>query len=238
MDSLIVDVYEGDFEGRRMDWAALAAAGDPWRGVILKATQGTYYNGGTWFPGQWRLVQLAGQAGPEPRGIDWIRGAYHYLDVRCGAVAQADHFLATIKRAGGILPRDLLMVDVERASQRAQVTGGQVVDVVSAFVERVKEVTGRGVILYGGSWLHELGITSRMGCRYLAVARYAATLPMSVYQRIGWGRESVLLWQYCGVDGNGQPQSLLQGYPLRAPGCGYVDISAVILPGGTDAWQP
>jgi GH25 family lysozyme M1 (1,4-beta-N-acetylmuramidase) len=230
-DSLIVDAYEGD--GRK-DWAALAAAGDPWRGAILKATQGTYYSGGTWFSGQWRLVDLAGRHANR-QASHWIRGAYHYLDLRQDAVAQADHFLAVLTRAGGARPFDVLAVDVERAGQRENISGAQVVDRVSAFARRVKDRTGKWLLLYGGSYLAELGIVDRMGCKYLWTARYTETLPAVTYTRIGWDLASLAMWQYAGVAGNGHVEAKLKGYPTTAPGCGAIDISAVVLPGGTDA---
>jgi hypothetical protein len=85
-------------------------------------------------------------------------------------------------------------------------------------------------LLYGGSWLADLGITTRMGCARLAIARYTPQLPVHVYERIGWDRASLALWQYCG-DGVGY----LAGYPREAPGCGRVDISALVLPGGLAA---
>lgn len=224
-DPLIVDVYQGD--GPK-DWQALAAAGPPWHGAILKATQGTYYRDTAWFSPNWRSVRAAGA---DRYGVDWFRGAYHYLDVREPGAAQADQFLAAVDYAGGWGTGDLWpMVDVERAGQRETTTTQQVIDCTGAFVARVREVTGRDVMLYGGSYLAELGITSRMGCHRLAIARYTAHLPAHVYQRIGWAREALALWQYAG-DGT----AYLSGYPREAPGCGKVDISAVVLPGGIEA---
>lgn len=229
-DPLIVDVYEGD--GRK-DWAALAAAGAPWCGVILKASQGTYYSGGTWFSGQWRLVDLAGRAPGAPRQPhEWIRGAYHYLDLRQDPVTQADHFVSVLTRAGGIRQHDLLAVDVERAGQREGLISRKVIDRVTAFADRIRGLTGKWTILYGGSYLYELGIQDRMGCRFLWTARYTETLPAVSYTRIGWDLAHLAMWQYCGVDGHGHAEAKLKGYPTTAPGCGAVDISAVVLPGG------
>jgi hypothetical protein len=94
-DPLIVDVYQGD--GPK-DWPALAAAGAPWHGAILKATQGTYYRDTAWLAPNWRSLR---QVAPERYGVDWFRGAYHYLDVRQGGLEQADAFLAAIDYAGG-----------------------------------------------------------------------------------------------------------------------------------------
>ena len=33
----------------------------------------------------------------------------------------------------------------------------------------------------------------------------------------------------------GHAEAKLKGYPTSAPGCGAIDISAVVLPGGTPA---
>jgi GH25 family lysozyme M1 (1,4-beta-N-acetylmuramidase) len=222
LDPLIVDVYQGD--GPK-DWSALAAAGPPWHGVIVKASQGTYYRPEAWLAAQWRMIRAAGG---ERYGVDWVRGAYHYLDVRQSGAEQADVFLAIVDRSGGWGPGDLWpMVDVERAGQREVKSTQQVIDCVSSFAGRVGAALGRDVLLYGGSWLADLAITVRMGCRWLAIARYTPTLPTYVYERIGWDRASLAMWQYCG-DGTGY----LAGYPREAPGCGRVDISALVLPGG------
>ncbi len=227
IDPLIVDAYEGD--GRK-DWDVLAAAGAPWSGVILKATQGTYYNGGYWFAGNWPAVARAGAN--HGREL-WQRWAYHYLDIRQDGAEQAQFFVRTVHAAGGLMSTDMVMVDVERAGQRAGISVGQVIDCVQTFVAEIGRLTGHAVVLYGGSWLADMYISVRMGCRYLAIARYTAMLPEFAYRRIGWDRESLALWQYCG-DG----ESHLANYPNAAPGCGKIDISALVLPGGLAALQP
>jgi GH25 family lysozyme M1 (1,4-beta-N-acetylmuramidase) len=224
-DPLIVDVYSGD--GPK-DWAALAAAGPPWHGAILKATQGTYYRDTAWLATNWRSVRAAGGV---RYGVDWFRGAYHYLDVRQGGLAQADAFLAAIDYAGGWGGGDIWpMVDVERAGQREVTSTAQVIDCVQAFADAIKSKLGRETMLYGGSWLADLAIASRMGCSWLAIARYTPTLPTYVVTRIGWDLSRLALWQYSG-DG----VAYLAGYPREAPGCGKVDISALVLSGGTEA---
>lgn len=234
-DPLIVDAYAGD--GAK-NWTALAAAGAPWCGAMLKATQGTYYTGGTWFPGAWRMVKLAGVHAN--RGAGWVRGAYHYLSTTLSGRNQADYFVAALNRAGGWDSTDILAVDVERAGQRSTISAQGVIDCVSSFAERTRELTGRWMMLYGGSWLRDLGITSRMGCKYLWIARYSGLLPAEAYTRIGWDRNSLAMWQYAGLAGGGKmepadPAQRLKGYPFEAPGCGPIDISAVVLPGGIAA---
>ena len=154
-----------------------------------------------------------------------------YLDIRLGGAAQADYFLRAVERAGGWSAGDLFpMVDVERAGQREGIGAAQIIDCVSAFVEQVRRASGRNTMLYGGSYLAELGITQRMGATWLAIARYTPTLPTMVVTRIGWDLTSLALWQYCGDGVAGLP-----GYPQQAPGCGKVDISALVLPGGIPA---
>lgn len=237
-DPIIVDAYEGDSERRQLNWNELAMAGAPWHGVIIKATQGTYYSGGSWLQTNWSAVKAAGRNAN--RAAEWLRGAYHYLDMAIDGRLQAEYMMRIVGRAGGLDAGDLIAVDVERAGQRRTVTAQQVIDCVSAFADRIFRERGRRPVLYGGSWLAELGIKSRMGCSYLWVARYTPNLPVKAYERIGWDRQSLLMWQYAGVDGNGKSVSLLrrpdgEPYPSAAPGCGAIDCSALVLPGGIAA---
>lgn len=226
-DPLLVDAYAGD--GPK-DWTTLAAAGLPWAGAWIKATQGVTYNGGTWFRTNWTAVRLAGERAGR-YGESWFRGCYHYLNAGLDGDAQATYYLKTVEAAGGWAKGDLWpIVDVERADQTVTLSRSRVIDCVSIFTDRIRKELGRSTMLYGGSWLAELGITSHMGCEWLAVARYTPTLPRMVYERIGWPLEKLVLWQYCG-DGFGQ----LARYPREAPGCGKVDISAVVLAGGLTA---
>lgn len=223
---LIVDTYAGDLDGKT-DIGKLIAAGPPWHGWMGKATQGTYYHDAKWFNPNWQRARaLAG----DRYGNDWFRAAYHYLDLRVDPIAQADFFLRSIEDAGGWGPGDLWpCVDVERAGQRANIGAQQVIDAVSKWTYAVREKTGRKVVLYGGSYLRELGIQDHMGCSALWVARYTATLPVGTYASIGWALDELFGWQYCG-DGTAS----LKGYPAVSP-IGKVDISAVTIAGGNDA---
>lgn len=222
IDPLICDLYAGDLGGHP-DLAALAAAGAPWHGCILKATEGTYYTGGEWFRAGWRQVR---DLGGFRYGSSWFRGAYHYLIFALDGGAQADYYLRAIDRAGGWSSDLPPIVDVERAGQRSTPTKAQVEDCVGAFASRIKSLTGRPTILYGGSLLRDLQIESHMGCSWLWIARYASSLPPSAYQSIGWTLAETLLWQYCG-DG----ESYLAGYPSWSP-MGRCDVSATIGAGG------
>jgi hypothetical protein len=97
------------------------------------------------------------------------------------------------------------------------------------FVRTVKQKTGKEVILYGGSLLADLGITDHLGCSALWIARYTATLPQMVLDRIGWDRRELFGWQYAG-DG----EAYLADYPHESP-IGKVDISALTIAGGGEA---
>jgi len=241
VNPLLCDIYAGDLGGKP-DIAKLATAGAPWHGLWLKATEGLYYPqrsssgpyGDAWFLHNWPLARTA--AGTR-YGFDWFRGAYHYHRIDQDAVAQADAYLALIERGGGWAYGDLWpMIDVESAENPVKPGKQRIVDSVSAWVERVKAVLGREIVLYGGEYLAENGVTSRMGCSMLSVARYAQDLPPVVYNRIGWNlsgknaasplaQATVLEWQYCG-DG----EAYLKNYPKISP-MGAIDIGAVIVNG-------
>jgi len=237
-DPIIVDAYEGDDERVHLHWEKLCAAGPPWHGAIIKATQGRYYSGGAWFQSNWRQIRDVGRHANRPH--DWLRGAYHYLDLAIDPILQASYFIGVIERAGGFAPSDIIAVDVERAGQRASISAAQAIDSVSKFSEAIAARTGHYTVLYGGSYLRELGIRERMGCRYLWMARYSAYLSRSVYERMGWDGDSLMMWQYAGITGSGQVQSALRTpagelYPTSAPGIGDLDCSAFVLPGGLNA---
>lgn len=227
LSPVLVDVYELD--GSK-NWAALAAAGAPWSGVIGKASEGLSY-APAWFGEQMAVIATVC---PERNGIDWLFGGYHYLRFDEDGATQADFHLKVLQSAiwsaaglrfnsPGVLP---VMVDVERATQPAgSLTKDNVEHVTGAFAARVTQVTGRTPTLYGGELLYSLDITSHMGCGRLAIARYEATLPEICVTRIGWTEAEILLWQFQGSS----PQSdHLAGYPTTAPGCGVVDLDVAV----------
>lgn len=221
-DPLLVDVYEDDLNGKP-NWPALVAAGPPWHGAILKATEGLHYSP-PWFAAQWQALRVA--AGVR-LGVDFFIGAYHYLRFNLGGAAQAAYFLDAVRAAGG-LSTLLPIVDVERANN-ANCTVQDVIRSTTDFAAEIKRQTGKDTIFYGGSLIADLGIADRMGCAWLWIARYAPTLPPVIYERIGWDASALAGWQYCG-DG----ESYLAGYPSVAP-IGKCDISAVVANGGGDA---
>lgn len=222
---LVIDIHALDIGGTP-DIAALVAAGPPWHGIILKATEGIGYTGGDWFQTYWPAARdLAG----DRYCVDWFRGAYHYARFNQPVEQQIDLYLSTIDRAGGWAGGDFWpILDVEHANN-PDVSAQAIVDCISQMSELLRVRLGRDVTLYGGSLLYDKGITDHMGCARLWIARYTPTLPAIVYQRIGWALEDLLMWQY---DGDGE--GYLEGYPKTSP-IGATDISALTIAGGGDA---
>jgi GH25 family lysozyme M1 (1,4-beta-N-acetylmuramidase) len=234
IDPLLVDCSPWQTFGPER-WADLAA--DPrFHGVILKATEGVGGAAGwqarsaAWFARHWPAVGAV-----RKEGLEFYRGAYHFLRLDSPGAAQADHFLRTIDAAGSwSAPLDLLpVVDVEEGSGNDAIVArrgaGIVSDTTHAFVARVRQVTGREVVLYTGGWLRSLGLRDRLGCAWLWLAAYTATLPAAWYEQLGFTRASLWGWQYCGGQG-----ADLAGYPHTTP-VGNVDISALTLPGSLAA---
>lgn len=234
-DRFLVDFYQGDRIG---NLSLLAAAGDPWIGSIVKASEGLGFVS-SWFGDQWRRLR---ELAPDRYGSTWFRGAYHYIRLDQDPIKQAHAFLGQIQAAGGLDSGDLLMIDVEGANQPL-VTGSQIVADVSTFVAEVKRETGKRIVLYGNIFLAEHGVTDHCGCDALIVARYTATLPPVIYNRIGWtwsndaGAElpTLLGWQYCGSGQRGEfmGDTSVTGYPTRTP-IGICDTTALIGAGGGD----
>lgn len=241
LDPLIVDIYEDDLNGKP-DIAKLVAAGPPWHGLALKASEGMYYPSNSpvghrspeWFKTCWKATR---DLAHDRYGKDWFRIAYHYAIISQDPVAQANRFLHIVDEAGGWDVGDFLpMVDVEATGNPVNATKGQTIDWVSRFAERITTVHGRAPMLYGSTYMTERGITSTMGCQALLLPAWTERLPPWRYQRIGWDlvkqpstKPTLWGWQYCG-DG----VAALKGYPRVCP-MGVTDISAVLVAGGGQA---
>jgi GH25 family lysozyme M1 (1,4-beta-N-acetylmuramidase) len=230
IDPLIVDVYPGD--GHK-DWRAFAAAGAPWTGVDFKATEGLRYRYDAWLHAERAaFIEAAG----DRYGVDLFDGAYHYLTLDEDGAAQAELFVRVVELASGERAGTLWgMVDVERGGQRVRDPSRALVeDRTRAFAARYHQLTGRTATLYGGELLRSVGVTDRLGCGRSAIALYGARLPADTITRTGTDVEHLLLWQYIGAD---ERTAWPVGYPTTAPGCGRVDISAMVLPGGIEAMR-
>lgn len=259
IDPLVVDIYPHDFGGKP-DIAKLVAAGYPWCGLILKATEGTYYPHNQplsvreWFAAHWlpaRILPLE-RYGAKPgamkmgklqigeRIVPFFRGAYHYFRADQDPIKQAELFLSEVQAAGGWGPGDLWpMIDVESAENPPDLSAAQLEDGVGLYASKVTQELGRSCMLYGNIYVWERGVKTHMNCGLLTTARYEETLPPAVYQRIGWDLPvppaipTAWGWQYTG----GTPGKL-KGYPTTCPidPSEPCDITAVIVGGGADPW--
>jgi len=231
--NLLVDIYSGDLGGHP-NWDAVVAAPD-FVGAIIKATESTAFNT-DWFSRNWPAVK---DAGGDRYGTTWFRGAYHFLKFNQSGRDQADFYLKTINDAGGFDTGDIIpIVDVElggegKTDDQGRVTGRnsnwdasaqQIIDCTSEWADRVKSETNMQVMLYGNGAMRDKAIKDRMGCDWLWIPRYTATLPAEMYQRAGWDLPSVAMWQYCG-DGT----AVLPDYPAEIPDFGKVDISVSLF---------
>jgi lysozyme len=135
-------------------------------------------------------------------GLLW--GAYHYGN-GTDPIRQADHFLSVVSNAwtnanSSLRPNGILLVlDFEK---NGHYPGGTMrVDQAVAFVERIKQRTGKYPGIYSGEYyLHKALNSSRVSAAqkrtlsncWLWMANYgAAPRPASPWER--WQ-----LWQYCG----------------------------------------
>lgn len=227
LQPIFVDVYEKDLDGTPK-WDA-AAADTRVNGAIVKVSQGFHRSKADWLASNWQAIHAVDRE----VGTDWFCGAYHYLMCNHDGGSQADVFLDALEQAGGWKPGDLWpIVDVEEVGNETA-TRQQFEQVTGDFVARVKSRLGRDTMLYGGSALRALGISSRMGCRWLWTAHYTASLPQSVITQMGWDEASLWGWQYQGTgkDNIGR----LDGYPTAIDGFAKdaeVDLSVMVFSGG------
>ena len=223
---LFVDIYAGDIA--HPNWANVGKQSG-FFGAIIKATEGLYYFP-DWFKTNWALLGSDSVTGRE-YGNDWFRGAYHFLKFTQDGKAQAEYYLNAVEEAGSWGKGDIWpIVDVELGGEKnsnQNATAAQIIDCTTAWAEHVRAQTGRQVMLYGNGAMRDRHITDRMGCDWLWLPRYTATLPKEIYERAGWSIDRLVLWQYCG-DGT----AYLAGYPREVPDFGKVDISALVLDGG------
>jgi hypothetical protein len=237
---LIIDIYPDD---RHLDCVEFTRAGEPWHGIIAKASQGTRYRYVDWLVDIVRRFRAAAGNG---YGVEQFDGFYAFLNLSEPGTPQVDTALEVVAAAGGesigTLP---LMLDVERGGQAHPdtISRAQVEDVTRSAAARYHQLTGREATLYGGELLRSCGATDRLGCARSAVALYGPRLGRQLESHTettaeflaatGTDLEHLMLWQYVAADG--APTTPPPGYPVVAPGIGRVDINAVVLPGGIEA---
>ncbi|HEX5553853.1 MAG TPA: GH25 family lysozyme [Chitinophagaceae bacterium] len=227
---LFVDLYSLDLNGNP-DWNALSNT-DTFYGAILKAAQGSsgYSNDHGWFTKNWPLLK---DAAGDRYGQTWFRGAYLFLNLWDDGVSQADNYLKTIEDAGGWENGDMFpMIDVElgndgsngRPRNRNQdASTQQIIECATACADRLREVTGRNIILYGRGAMRDREIKSKMGCDAVWNPSYTRTMVTNGLE--AWTLDDIVLWQYCG---DGVAAIDEQKLPRSIPGFGSPDISVYI----------
>lgn len=217
---VFVDLYSGDLGGQPK-WDVLPGLANV-RGVIVKAMEGTSLHDHGWFKEAWPKVKALGA---DQYGTSWFRGAYLFVRFADSGVDQADAYLAAVEAAGGWESGDILpIVDVEQGGEQhanRQANAQMVTECVSTCAQRLREVTGRGVILYGRGAMRDLGIRDKMGCDVVWNPSY--TKKMSRHGLEAWALDDIVLWQYCG-DG----QATVENLPHELPGFGKVDLSVYV----------
>jgi len=219
---LFVDLYPLDL-GPKPPWSVLAKT-EHYLGAIIKAMEGTGYRDRGWFQANWPLLQ---DAGGDRYGETWFRGAYHFLRFASSGADQADAYLQAVEDAGGWEDGDILpIVDVELGGEKnpnRKASAQQIIDCTTEWAERVKDETGRRVMLYGRGAMRDKEITDHMGCDAVWNPAYTSTMVRNGLQ--SWDLMDIVLWQYCG-DGNAAFPKL----PHNVPGFGHgkVDISVYI----------
>lgn len=214
-------------------------------GCYVKASEGLGWGAQNedWFRKSWQAMR---QVGGAKYGVDWFRGAYHFLRFSMDGARQADYFCNLIEQAGGWGEGDLMpWVDVEEGGQGSWASDPKtgvhrklesikdpgelarlatsVTKCTTDFVARVKQrFPGIHVGVYGRGVFRDLHMThARFGADAVCNPAYTRTMPpMDAY---GWPLEDVVEWQLCG-DG----EVYASGYPSVIPGWGKTDYSTVI----------
>lgn len=150
-----------------VQWPQVAGGGISF--AITKATGGAWYTNPT-LGANWLGIKAAGLA----------RGAYHYAFESSGQTlpgdgpeAEADYFVAALKRAGGIEEGDLLALDIEEGD-------GALGDWCLRWLRRVEALTGVKPFVYTNpsfSAAHGLGSTPALADYPLWLAAYQASQP-------------------------------------------------------------
>ena len=166
---------------------------DPVDFVFGKATQGTYYKN----PHYGTIVSEC-----ERLGILW--GPYHYFDATQNGVPQADYFVNTV---GSIIHEKGVLQPVIDFEETFGVTDLDLIERrARAFIERVKDRTGREVTIYTYPyfWQRQLRDPHTFTDCPLWIARYGTPDPGQLPG--GWKFYS--FWQYtangraAGISGN------------------------------------
>lgn len=175
---------------RIVAWERVAGAGRVF--ALVKASEDADYRD-PYFAVNWSATRSAGLT----------RGAYHFArPSRVDPAASVDLFAAEIAGVGGLLPGDLVALDLEDTDVAP---GAELADWTVAWLEDAAARLGVAPILYSGVWFmepHGLIGDARLAAYPLWLADYRATPPAPPAP---WAR--VAIWQYSasgsvpGIDG-------------------------------------
>lgn len=180
-----VDVNHFDSDGHPINWHAVLNAGIGF--AFVKATQGTGYTDPS-FATNWQAL----------RGVGLTRGAYHFATCDADPTAQAEHFLAVVKGAGGFLPTDLpAVLDIENQSIHNTRDPQRIVAFCRAWLSVVGNATGKPPLIYTSPGFAAQYLDDSLGAFPLWVAHYGVSRPT---RPEGW--HSWRFWQSsAGEDG-------------------------------------
>lgn len=166
-----VSHHQGD-----VDWGAVKA--DSITFVFVKATEGNTYTDPK-FMENWEAVKNAGL----------VRGAYHFFHPDDDALAQAEHFIATVRLEPGDLPP---VLDIE-VSEGVSTEG--IDEDVQVWLEKVAETYGVNPIIYSGLHFIEANLSDGFEAYPLWLAEYTDSLPQPPGDWERW-----TFWQYADED--------------------------------------
>jgi hypothetical protein len=165
------------------------------------------------------------EAPPAPAAQAGVRSA------GSSAAAEADHFVAVLRAAGGLGPRDWVCLDTEDPDCR---TGLAAKHNAAFCVRMMQHGFAVGDVYSYGPYLREIGLTAAMlppGWRRLHIAHYGRVADAVVPLPPGWGRELVVARQYtesartAGIPGGSDANRVVREWLGR--GAGEVDDADV-----------
>lgn len=124
------------------------------RFVFSKASQGTSFVDDTYQ----RNTRAA-------RDADLVVGAYHFFDYRKGGVAQANHYLATLRRTSGLGSLLPLVVDVETLKSLGTPNKAKAKGRLHAMLDELYRQTGRYPMIYTSRYMWDKVVGGPAGFR-------------------------------------------------------------------------
>lgn len=201
-----------------IDWPAVAQSGIAF--AFIKVTEDDGYLNPR-FEYDW----------PMARRVGLVRGAYHFArpegstpgQQRADATEEADWFLDQIKEAGGLLPGDLLALDLESGA-------GDLGQWALDFLGHCEQRAGFRPFVYTGAWFsdpHELDLQTSLAAYPLWQAAYSQTMPAPAEP---W--RTITVWQH---SDSGQVPGISGAVDLNVSTVSLDQLRALGKPGAAPA---